>query len=66
LGATGLGAGLDWSRAGRARLPSLMPSTAAISLRLPVSLLEQVKTAAQKRDAPYLSLIKMWLSEKVG
>jgi hypothetical protein len=23
-------------------------------------------TAANKRDAPYQSLIKMWLSEKVG
>jgi predicted DNA binding CopG/RHH family protein len=38
----------------------------AISLRLPVSLLEQIKIAANKRDVPYQSLIKMWLSEKVG
>ncbi len=60
------GAGLDWRRAKRVRLPSLMPSTTAISLRLPVSLLEQIKIAAHKRDVPYQSLIKMWLSEKVG
>ena len=60
------GADLDWSRAKRARLPNLMPSTTAISLRLPVSLLEQIKIAAHKRDVPYQSLIKMWLSEKVG
>jgi predicted DNA binding CopG/RHH family protein len=43
-----------------------MPSTTAISLRLPVSLLEQIKIAAHKRDVPYQLLIKMWLSEKVG
>ena len=59
-------AGLDWSRASRVRLPNLRPSTTAISLRLPVSLLEGIKIAANKRDVPYQSLIKMWLSEKVG
>jgi CopG antitoxin of type II toxin-antitoxin system len=31
-----------------------------------VSLLEAIKIAAHKRDVPYLSLIKMWLSEKGG
>jgi predicted DNA binding CopG/RHH family protein len=56
---------LDWSRAKRMRLPNLQPSTTAISLRLPVSLLEEIKIAAHKRDVPYQSLIKMWLSEKV-
>jgi predicted DNA binding CopG/RHH family protein len=57
---------LDWSGAKRMRLPSLQPSTTAISLRLPVSLLEEIKIAAHKRDVPYQSLIKMWLAEKVG
>jgi predicted DNA binding CopG/RHH family protein len=57
---------VDWSRAKPARLPNLQPSKIAISLRLPVSLLEQIKIAANKRDVPYQSLIKMWLSEKVG
>ena len=56
---------VDWSKAKRARLPNLMPSTKAISLRLPVELLERIKTAANKRDVPYQSLIKVWLSEKV-
>ena len=59
-------ANLDWSRAKRLRLPNLQPSTTAISLRLPVSLLDEIKIAAHKRDVPYQSLIKMWLSEKVG
>ena len=56
-------AALDW-RAERVRLPNLQPSTTAISLRLPVSLLEQIKIAAHKRDVR--SLIKMWLAEKAG
>ena len=59
-------ADLDWPRARRVRLPNLQPSTTAISLRLPVSLLEEIKIAAHKRDVPYQSLIKIWLSEKVG
>jgi predicted DNA binding CopG/RHH family protein len=56
---------VDWSRAERARIPSLKPSTRAISLRLPVDLLERIRTAANKRDVPYQSLIKVWLAEKV-
>ena len=55
---------LDWSRAERARLPSLRPTSTAISLRLPVALLERIKVAAHKRDVPYQSLIKVWLAEK--
>lgn len=56
---------IDWSKAKRVRLPNLKPSTKAISLRLPVDLLEQIKIAANKRDVPYQSLIKVWLAEKV-
>ena len=57
---------LDWSKARRARFPNLKLSTQAISLRLPVSLLERIKLEANKRDVPYQSLIKVWLAEKVG
>lgn len=57
---------VDWSTAKRARFANLKPSTTAISLRLPLGLLEQIKVAANKRDVPYQSLIKMWLAEKVG
>lgn len=56
---------VDWSKAERARFPNLKPSTTAISIRLPTDLLEQIKIAANKRDVPYQSLIKMWLAEKV-
>ncbi|HEY8337679.1 MAG TPA: BrnA antitoxin family protein [Tardiphaga sp.] len=56
---------IDWSKAERVRFPNLKPSTTAISIRLPSGLLEQIKIAANKRDVPYQSLIKMWLAEKV-
>jgi len=57
---------IDWSKAERARLPNLKPSTTAISIRLPLGLLEQIKIAASKRDVTYQWLIKMWLAEKGG
>src|SRR5437660_6486520 len=57
---------VDWSKAERVRFPNLKPSTTAISIRLPSALLEQIKIAANKRDVPYQSLIKMWLAEKIG
>ena len=57
---------VDWSRAERVRFANLKPSTTAISLRLPLGLLEQIKIAANQRDVPYQSLIKIWLAEKVG
>ena len=56
---------VDWSKAERVRFPQLKPSTKAISLRLPVDLRERIKIAANKRDVPYQSLIKVWLAEKV-
>jgi predicted DNA binding CopG/RHH family protein len=56
---------VDWSKAQRVRLPNLKPSTTAISLRLPMSLLDRIKVEANKRDVPYQSLIKTWLAEKV-
>jgi predicted DNA binding CopG/RHH family protein len=57
---------VDWSNAERVRFPNLKPSTRSISLRLPVSLLERIKVAANKQDVPYQSLIKTWLAEKAG
>jgi predicted DNA binding CopG/RHH family protein len=57
---------LDWTKAERVRFPNLKPSTTAISLRLPVTLLERIKVAANKRDVPYQSLIKIWLADKPG
>ena len=55
---------IDWSKAQRATLPNLKPTTESISLRLPMHLLERIKAAANSRDVPYQSLIKVWLEEK--
>lgn len=57
---------VDWSRAQRASLPKLKPSTKTISLRLPEALLDRIKIEANKRDMPYQSLIKAWLTEDVN
>jgi predicted DNA binding CopG/RHH family protein len=55
----------DLSKAQRARFPNLKLSTTAISLRLPQGLLDRIKIAANKRDVPYQSLIKVWLAERI-
>ncbi len=57
---------IDWSQAKRVRLPNLKPSTQSISLRLPLHTLERIKAAANARDVPYQSLIKVWLEEKLS
>jgi predicted DNA binding CopG/RHH family protein len=56
---------LDWAKAQRVVLPNLKPSTKTISLRLPQHLLDSIKVAANARDVPYQSLIKVWLQEKI-
>ncbi|MDP3654558.1 MAG: BrnA antitoxin family protein [Rhodoferax sp.] len=56
---------VDWSQARKVTLPNLKPTTQTISLRLPQHLLDSIKTAANARDVPYQSLIKVWLQEKL-
>ena len=56
---------LDWTKAQRVTLPNLKPTTKTISLRLPQHLLDSIKAAANSRDVPYQSLIKVWLQEKL-
>ena len=56
---------LDWSKAAKLTMPNLKPTTRTISLRLPLHLLDSIKVAANARDVPYQSLIKVWLQEKV-
>src|SRR5436189_6432226 len=57
---------VDWSGAELVRFPNLKPSTQSISLRLPASLLDNIKIEANRRDVPYQSLIKVWLAEKTA
>ena len=55
----------DGAKSVRMVFPNLKPSTQTISLRLPAHLLDGIKAAANSRDVPYQSLIKVWLQEKL-
>ena len=55
----------DWSRAERVIFPNLKSSTESISLRLPSFLLARIKELANKKDVPYQSLMKVFLSERI-
>lgn len=44
------------SKAGRGVFPHLKPSTRTISLRLPESMLEELKLLGNKMDVPYQSI----------
>jgi predicted DNA binding CopG/RHH family protein len=56
---------VDWESAQRQRFPKLKPSLRTISLRLPVSMIEDLKIVANKRDVPYQSLLKVFLAERL-
>lgn len=57
---------LDWSAARRTKLPNLKPTLRTISIRLPVSMVEDLKILANQRDVPYQSLMKVFLAERVA
>jgi predicted DNA binding CopG/RHH family protein len=56
---------VDWSQAQRVVFPNLKPSTRTISVRMPESMLDELKLLANKRDVPYQSLIKIFLRERI-
>jgi predicted DNA binding CopG/RHH family protein len=56
---------IDWDKAKRVTLSNLKPSVKTISIRLPESMLEELKLLANKRDVPYQSLLKIFLSERI-
>ncbi len=56
---------VDWGKAKKAIFPNLKPSTKLISIRLPETLLNDIKLLANKKDVPYQSLIKIFLYEKI-
>jgi predicted DNA binding CopG/RHH family protein len=56
---------IDWQTAQRRRFPNLKPTLRTISLRLPVSMIEDLKVLANKRDVPYQSLLKVFLAERL-
>ena len=55
----------DLSKAQRVTFGNLKPSSHSIALRLPAQMPDSIKNAANKRDVPYQSLIKVWVQEKL-
>jgi predicted DNA binding CopG/RHH family protein len=56
---------LDLSKMRRASFPELKPSSATISLRMPVWMLLEIKRLANQRDVPYQSYIKMIVADGI-
>ena len=56
---------VDWSRANEATLPKLRPTLRTISIRLPESMIAELKRLANKQDVPYQSLVKVFLAERI-
>ncbi|MGP8247484.1 MAG: BrnA antitoxin family protein [Bryobacteraceae bacterium] len=57
---------VDWQAGKRKKLVQLKPSLRIISLRLPVSMIEDLKVLANRRDVPYQSLLKVFLAERLA
>ncbi len=56
---------VDWSKAKRTIFPELAPTTRAVPIRFPITLLERLKYLANQRNIPYQSLVKLFLLERV-
>src|ERR1051325_1489447 len=56
---------LDWSQARKISTPNLRPTLRTISLRLPESMIAELKSLANQRDVPYQSLLKVFLAERI-
>lgn len=56
----------DLSTARRVSFPNLKPTTKSISIRLPESLIDELKVLANKMDVPYQSLAKIYLAREVA
>ena len=56
---------LDWKQAQRAIFPNLKTTLKSISLRLPKSMIDELRQLANERDIPYQSLIKHFLRERI-
>ena len=56
---------VDWSTAQRRSFPNLKPTLRTISLRLPEAMIGQLKVLANKRDVPYQSLLKQFVTERL-
>ncbi|MCU1244819.1 MAG: hypothetical protein JWN02_729 [Acidobacteria bacterium] len=56
---------LDWTEARPVILANLRPTLRTISLRLPESMIAELKLLANQRDVPYQSLLKIFLADRL-
>jgi predicted DNA binding CopG/RHH family protein len=56
---------VNWDKAENVTLSKLKPSLQTISIRLPKILLDELKLIANKKDVPYQSLMKIFISERI-
>ena len=56
---------LDWNKSNPVHFPNLKATSRTISIRLPESLIEEIKILANKQDVPYQSMLKILLADKV-
>lgn len=50
----------------KVNLTNLKPSSKSITLRIPLTMYDDLKTLANKQDVPYQSMVKMMLSDKIS
>jgi predicted DNA binding CopG/RHH family protein len=56
---------VDWTKATSLKFPNLKPTVKSISIRLPQIMIDDLKVLANRRDIPYQSLMKTYLSERI-
>ena len=56
---------VDWGKTRGLRLPNLKPTTRTVSIRMPETMLEDLRLLANRRDVPYQSLLKIYLAERI-
>ena len=57
---------VDLSKAKRVRFPNLRRTTKLVALNMPISLIDQLKYLANKKDVAYQSLMKIFLIDRVS
>ncbi|MEX2427930.1 MAG: BrnA antitoxin family protein [Bacteroidales bacterium] len=56
---------IDWDVSEKVAFSNLKPTTKTISLRLPEYIIDELKVLAHKKDVPYQSLIKIFLTDRI-
>lgn len=56
---------IDLSKAKKVRFPNLRRTTKLVALNMPISLIDQLKFLANKKDIAYQSLLKIFLIERI-